>query len=211
MKPVMWILVFALIAMAACSEPGTGGTTSASVDLPPSSTPTSTETPTTTFSAPTTSTTQPSVTTTLDPSTTIPIPDTEGETDFEVIWQELIEYHNWAFQNPKDADLTLYLSEECECFAKAQSVIDEYLTNGWRETSPGYTVHDIDVDISTSTFALMTVIDEHSVLEVVDESGAIVRERDLRPKTIFDVGVRLTPKGWRITEWFQRGEVGNAE
>jgi hypothetical protein len=139
------------------------------------------------------------------------MPQTAGEDDFEVIWRELIEYHNWAFQNPDLADAAVYISPDCECFANAEERLDEYRENGWRETSPGLTVHSVDIDLATSTFALMTVIDEHSPLVVVDAADEIVRERERRPKTFYDVRVRLLDEGWRIVEWFQRGAVGDAE
>lgn len=148
-------------------------------------------------------------TTVFDPA--VPIPETEGEDNIEVIWRELIEYHNWAFQNPELADAELYLSKDCECFANAQERLDEYRRKGWRETSPGLTVHEVDVDIATGNLAVMTIVDEHSPLVVVDAVGLVVRERERRPKTFFDVRVRLFDGGWRIVEWVRRGAVGDAE
>ena len=215
MKKFVLLAALALI-VAACTDSGeatptlatgtTTPTTTIGAPTAPPTTPPTTPTPTTGA----TQTTAPS-STTADPATTIPIPNTEGESDFVVIWNELIEYHNWAFQNPELADPKIYLSEDCACFPVAMALFDEYLTNGWHETSPGLTVHDVDVDISSSTFALMTVVDEHSALVVVDEDGIVVRERERRPKTFYDVRVRLTEDGWRIAEWFQRGAVGDAE
>lgn len=209
----MWAAA-ALVALAGCS-----GSDDPAPTLAPGTTPIATTTLTPTTSAPATTaagttagpeTTAP-VATTQAPTETIPLPNTEGEDDFEVIWRELVEYHNWAFQNPDRADADIYLAEECECYSNAADLLAEYRANGWRETSEGLIVHSVDVDISTSTFALMTVVDEHSELVVVDEAGATVRQEPRRPKTFYDVRIRLLDEGWRIVEWFQRGGIGDAE
>ena len=202
------------LAVAACSGEDTTPT------LAPGPTSTANTVPTTTVVAsPSTETSAATPTTPASTSSTVtnppegevPIPQTAGEEDFELIWRELIEYHNWAFQNPQQADPAIYISRDCDCFANAQERLAEYQDNGWQEISDGLIVHSVDVDLATSTFALMTVIDEHSPLIVVNSAGETVRQRERRPKTFYDVRVRLHDEGWRIVEWFQRGAVGDAE
>jgi len=210
---VVTVLVALVVVVTACSGSGTSTPSLApGTTPPPVSAPTTSSVPTS--PSVTSATTAPSVvgsTTSEVPAVSIPIPETEGETDFADIWRELIEYHNWAFQNPELADVDIYMSEDCECYANAVAILEEYRANGWRETSPGYTVQSVSVDLSTSTVALMTVVDEHSPLVVVDAAGNVVREKERRPKTFYDVRVRLTEAGWRIVEWFQRGAIGDAE
>lgn len=207
------VLAALMMVMAACSDSGTSTPTLAPGPTAPSGTvattttqPPSTTSPTTTIGGST-----PTTTTSEAPTVSIPLPNTAGETNFEVIWMELIDYHNWAYQNPELADPNVYISQDCECFEQVASRLAEYVEEGWHETSPGIAVHDIDVDVATSTFALMTVIDEHSPLVVVDADGAVIEDRERRPKTFYDVRVRLTDRGWRIAEWFIRGAIGDAE
>ncbi len=205
------------VLLGACSEaepPPTlaSGTTAAPTTVATTGLPEPTESTTSAAPPPanaTTSTIAQSTTTAVNPA--IPVPPGATEDDFEAIWRQLMEYHNWAFQNPELADAAQYLSPDCECFATAATLLDEYRQNGWRESSPGLIIHDVDVDIATSTFALMTIVDEHSPLVVVDSDGSIVRQEDRRPKSFYDVRVRLLDEGWRIVEWFLRGAVGDAE
>ena len=202
------VLVLAFVATA-CST----------ADPPPTLAPGTTAVTTSSVSGTTSASTPPPTVTTVNSSAPptsqappqVPLPQTEGEEDFAVIWRELIDYHNWAFQNPELADLDIYLMPECECYANADAVLQEYLANGWHEASDGLIVHEVDVDISNDTVGLLTVIDEHSALVVVDREGNVVRERERRPKSYWVGRVRLTDSGWRIAEWFLRGEIGDAE
>lgn len=207
MRPAF--LVASVLVVAGCSGAGAADPT-----LAPG--------PTATAAPPVTSSAAPGSSSSAAPSTTvavtastvdpaIPFPQTQGEDDVEAIWRELIEYHNWAFQNPDLADASVYISEECECYANAIAVLDEYREKGWREVSEGLIVDRVDIDVEASTFALLTVVDEHSPLVVVDGEGNVVRERDRRPKTFWDIRLRLIDDSWLIVEWFQRGAVGDAE
>lgn len=203
------LLASLVLIGGACSSSESAPTLATGTTARPTTTAVATATSSAVTSPVSTSTAGGSTTAPTDPA--VPLPQTAEEDDFEVIWRELIAYHNWAFQNPEIADPAVYIAEECECFANAIAILEEYRANGWRETSEGLIVHEVDVDLATSTFALMTVIDEHSPLVVVDAAGQVVRERDRRPKTFWDVRVRQFDAGWRIVEWFQRGGVGDAE
>ena len=205
------MLVALMMVMAACSDSGTSTPTLASgTTAPPASvTTTTTQPPSTTTSS---TTIAGSTTTTSEaPTISIPFPNTDGETDFEVIWMELMGYHNWAFENPEEADPRIYLADNCDCLERAEEILAEYIDNGWRASGGGIIVHDVDVEVSSSTFALMTVIDEQAELMILGDGGEVVEVIERRPRTFFDVRVRLTDDGWRIAEWNQRGAEGAAE
>lgn len=185
--------------------PGSAATSSSAAPVTVDSTaPTTTAVPSTSNTSATTA-----PTTTADPAA--PEPPGVEEDDFDVIWRRLIEYHNFAFQNPELAAASAYLTEDCECRSVAEDLLESYRQNGWHETSPGLIVHSVTVDLQTSTVGLLTIIDEHSPLTVVDDSGAVVREEPRRPRTFYSARVRLTDGVWKIAEWFQRGAVGDAE
>ncbi len=205
------MLIAIVMVMAACSDSSDPTPTLASGTTAPRATASTT----TLEAATTTSTTvvdsTSTTTTTAPPDSSIPIPDTDGETDFEVIWRELMGYHNWAFENPAEADPRIYLADSCDCLQRAEEILAEYIDNGWRASGDGIIVHQVDIEVSSSTFALMTVIDEQAELMILGPDGEVVEVIERRPRTFFDVRVRLTDDGWRIAEWNQRGAEGAAE
>lgn len=206
------LLIALMMVMAACTDSGQSTPTLASGPTAPPVGVTTTQAPSTTSTTTTTVAASSSTTTTSGvPDLSIPIPDTDGESDFEVIWSELIEYHNWAFENPAAADPSIYLSADCDCLPRAEAILAEYIDNGWRASGEGIIVHDVDIEVSSSTFALMTIIDEQAELAILGPDGEIVETIARRPRTFFDVRVRLTEDGWRIAEWNQRGAEGAAE
>ncbi|MCP3976219.1 MAG: hypothetical protein GY720_17185 [bacterium] len=208
------LLAAPLMVMSACSDSGTSTPTlAAGTTGPPVSVTTTTPAPSTTSTVAESSTTTSTPPGSSTPTTTssIPIPNTAGETDFEVIWHELMEYHNWAFENPEMADPTIYLSAECDCLERAEALLAEYVDNGWHTQGEGIVVHEVDIEVSSSTFALITVIDEQAELTVLGVDGETIETIGRRPKTFFDVRIRLTDDGWRIAEWNQRGAEGAAE
>ncbi|NND01605.1 MAG: hypothetical protein HKN91_02360 [Acidimicrobiia bacterium] len=207
-----FLIVAVLMFGSACS-----GTDGADPTLAPgpTSTATSTTGPTST-AGPTGTSGEPATTSSSAPSTsaasqpTAPLPD-PSEEDFPTIWRQLMDYHNWAFANPVQADPREYLDDGCDCLARAEAILAEYLDNGWSAVGDGIIVHSIEVEVETSTFALMTVVDEQSELAILGPDDQVVEVIERRPKTFFDVRVRKTEDGWRITEWNQRGAEGAAE
>lgn len=201
-----------VVIVAACN--GTEGADPTLAPGPSSSTiaPTTTVATTTSSAAPTTEPTEPTATSTTStpPEPTPPVPDpTEG--DIPTIWQQLMDYHNWAFANPDLADATQYLAESCDCLERAEAILAEYIDEGWHVGSGGLIVHSVEVEISSSTFALLTVVDEQAETTILGPGDEIVEVLERRPKTFFDVRIRLTEDGWRIAEWNQRGAEGAAE
>jgi len=209
MKRVVLLIALVLFG-AACS-----GTEGADPTLAPGPTSTlavssTTADPVTSSSEAPTTTESPGLTTTTMPQPTVPLPD-PNEDDFPTIWRQLMDYHNWAFANPTEADPREYLADSCDCLERAEAILAEYLENGWTAVGEGIIVHSIEVEVESSTFALMTVIDEQAVLTIFGPGQEVVEVIDRRPKTIFDVRVRKTEDGWRIAEWNQRGAEGAAE
>lgn len=155
-------------------------------------------------------TNSPTSSSSVAPVPSAPLPNPE-EDDLPTIWRELMEYHNWAFANPELADAGEYIAESCDCFERATAILAEYVENGWSAVGDGIIVHSVEVEVEASTFALMTVVDEQAELTIFGPNGEEVEVIERRPKTFFDVRVRLTEDGWRIAEWNQRGAEGAAE
>ena len=206
----MTTVVVLAVIVAACN--GTDGAEPTLAPGPTSSTiaPTTTVANTTSSAAPTTETTATSSTTSTPPEPTAPVPD-PNEEDIPTIWQQLMDYHNWAFANPEQADATQYLAESCDCLERAQTILAEYIDEGWHVGSGGLIVHSVEVEISSSTFALLTIVDEQAETTILGPDDEVVEVLERRPKTFFDVRIRLTEDGWRIAEWNQRGAEGAAE
>lgn len=209
MRRAIILLVLVLVGAACNNADGSDPTLAPG----PTSTTTdgsTTEAPVTSSAATVTTTEVPDSTTTAVPQPTVPLPNPE-EDDFTTIWLELMDYHNWAFANPELADPTDYLAESCDCLERAKAILAEYLANGWSAVGDGIIVHSTEVEVESSTFALMTVIDEQAELTILGPEGQVVEVIERRPKTFFDVRVRKTEDGWRIAEWNQRGAEGAAE
>ena len=108
------VFLVAFLGIGACSGAGGEAPSLAPGTTAPAATSASSSIAPSSSAAPTTTTegTAPPPTTTEAPADEAPIPQTQGLDDFTAIWTELVEYHNWAFQNPVNADPAQYKDQK---------------------------------------------------------------------------------------------------
>lgn len=173
------VLAIALLLVAGCG--GDEGAT----EPPPNDITTSTSSPTSS----TTSTTAPTTTT-----ETVPFDD-----EVRRAAVELLEVRNDVFQNPDPERIDEYLTPLCTCYSAELAALENFVANGERWDGPAVEplgVRLLDVD---PTSPRTVVIVRQRSINIVDTSGATVREVPGFERVAFSVGLARDESGaWRI-------------